>query len=57
MNYLEVYAEKLGQIDGAEDLGWGYKMILKINDLLPKDRYQAGVEYNYSMIRSLFFKI
>lgn len=57
MNYLEVYAEKLGQIDGAENLGWGYKMILKINDLLPKDRYQAGVEYNYSMIRSLFFKI
>ena len=57
INFIDVYAEKLGQIDNVENMGWAYKMILKINDLLPKDSYQMGVGENYSMIRSLFLKI
>lgn len=57
VNFIDVYAEKLGQIDNVENMGWAYRTILKINDLMPKNNYQMGVGDNYSMIRSLFLKI
>lgn len=57
INYLDLYAEHLSQIDGAENMGWAYRMLLKINDLMPKDNRQMGVGENYSLCRSLFFKI
>ena len=56
-SYLYIYSEKLSHIEHAEDMGFAYKMLLKINDLLPRREWQTGFENNYSMLRSLFFKI
>ena len=52
----KVLAGYLGDIDCAEDAGWGSKMLVNITNMLPEEKTPRTVKYDFDFFGELFLR-